>query len=86
MQIDFHKSFKKNFVKLPPKIQSKFNERYLLFCENQLNPLLHYHPLTGKLAGFYSINVTGDYRAQFYYKSAEHIIFLRIGTHSQLYG
>ena len=85
MQISFHKSFKKELAKLPKKIQKQFDERFLLFCENHLQVLLNYHELSGKLAGTYSINITGDYRAQFYYKSVQHIVFLHIGTHSQLY-
>ncbi len=85
MHIDFHKSFKKDFSKLPTKIKAHFDKRFLLFCENHLNPTLGYHELSGELTGIYSINVTGDYRAQFYYKSSDHVVFLRIGTHSQLY-
>ncbi len=85
MRIDFHKSFKNQFAKLPPKIQKQFDKRFLLFCENHLHPLLNYHELTGKLTGIYSINITGDVRAQFYYKSPDHVVFLNIGTHSKLY-
>ena len=82
----FHKSFKKEFAKLPKKIQQQFDERFLLFCENRQSPLLNYHELSGQLAGTYSLNVAGDFRAQFFYKSEEEIVFLHIGTHSQLYG
>lgn len=66
MQIDFHTSFKKEFRKLSPKNQHYFDQRFLLFCQNKNNPLLNYHELSGELAEIYSINVTGDIRAQFY--------------------
>jgi len=85
MQIDFYKSFKKQYSKLPKKIQRQFDERFLLFCENQFHSLLNYYELSGKLAGIYSINITSDVRTQFYYKSQDYIIFLNIGTHSKLY-
>lgn len=86
MQIDFHKLFKKEFVKLSSKVQKKFDERFLLFCENYSHPLLDYHELTGKMSGYFSISITGDYRAQFFYKSEGHVVFLHIGTNAQLYG
>ena len=85
MQIDFHKSFTKQFAKLPKRVQKQFDERFSLFAKNRLAPLLNYHELSGELTGTYSINVTGDIRAQFYYKTADHVVFLHIGTHSQLY-
>jgi mRNA-degrading endonuclease YafQ of YafQ-DinJ toxin-antitoxin module len=86
MHIDFHKSFKKQFAKLSKKIQKQFDERLLLFYENRFIPLLNYHELSGQLIGMYSINITSDVRAQFYYTSPDHAVFLHIGTHSQLYG
>ncbi|MFH1192383.1 MAG: hypothetical protein V1655_02815 [bacterium] len=45
---------------------------------------LNNHPLSGKLNGLRSINVSGDCRAIFEEK-LEDIIFIAIGTHSQLY-
>lgn len=85
MQIIFHKSFKKEFKKLSSKTQGQFDQRFLLFCNDHLNPILNCHELSGELAGVYSMNVTGDIRAQFYYQSSDHIIFIHIGSHSQLY-
>ena len=86
MHTDFKKSFKKQFAKLPRKVQKQFDERFLLFCNDHFNPLLNYHELSGELSGTYSIHITGDIRAQFYYKSPGHVVFLHIGTHSELYG
>jgi mRNA-degrading endonuclease YafQ of YafQ-DinJ toxin-antitoxin module len=60
--------------------------RFTNLSETPHHSLLNYHALSGKLEGTYSINVSGDYRAQFFYKSGEQLVFLHIGTHSQLYG
>ncbi len=86
MRVDFHRSFKKRFVRLPQKIRRQFDERLLLFRENRLHPLLNYHELSGVLAGIYSINITGDIRAHFSYHAPDHIVFLDIGSHSELFG
>lgn len=84
MNIFTSKKFKKMFRKCPQKIKSNFIERLKTFKKNKYNPILNNHPLTGKLKGLRSINVSGDYRAIFEEKS-EDIIFMAIGNHSQLY-
>lgn len=86
MILRFDRKFKQQYKKLPTKIQSQFDERLKLFLIDQTNPLLRLHPLRGKYAGYYSINISGDLRALFYREGNEVIIFSLIGTHSQLYG
>jgi addiction module RelE/StbE family toxin len=81
---DYHKDFKKNYAKLPPKTRDKFKERLRLFNENPHAPELNNHGLHGKYAGCRSINVTGDLRA-IYEIREERIHFLDINTHSNLY-
>ncbi len=80
-----HKSFKKNFKKLPPKIRKQFYERAELFAANKFNAILNNHSVDQAYTNCRSINVTGDYRAIFR-ENAEVAIFLDIGTHSELYG
>ena len=84
MNVFTSKKFDKMFKKCPQDIKEKFIERLKLFKDNQHNPLLNNHPLSGKLNGLRSINVSGDYRSIFEEKSDD-IIFIAIGTHSQLY-
>ena len=79
-----HKSFKKDFRKLPKKIKEQFFERAALFFENRFNPLLNNHSVDAAYPGCRSINITGDYRAIFK-EDGDIVIFLHIGTHSQLY-
>ena len=77
-------AFDKAFAKLDPDIKRAFiARRNLLFIDND-HPLLNIHKLHGRWSGFFSINVTGDYRAIF--KTEGWIaIFFDIGTHADLY-
>ncbi len=84
-RIEFHKDFRKDFKKLNPKIQRKFWERLELWQEQPTNPLLNNHALSGKLKGKFSINITGDIRAIYEERSDTIVVYLMIGSHSQLY-
>jgi len=84
----FTKSFKKQYQKAPNKIQKVFDRRLTLFVENQYDPLLKNHALSGKLRGYRSINITGDWRAIFIESRKGKqviVIFILLGTHSKLY-
>ncbi len=87
MQIFFHKKFDKRFVKLPKKIQEKFFVTLETFSQNMYDKRLNNHELKGKHRYHRSINITGDIRA--IYQGADNpihgVIFLDIGSHSELY-
>lgn len=85
MKIDYHKKFLKSFDKLPVKIKAKFHERLRVFSENQFHPLLNNHPVDAAYPGWRSINISGDYRALYEHKNEEIVVFMKIGTHSELY-
>jgi mRNA-degrading endonuclease YafQ of YafQ-DinJ toxin-antitoxin module len=85
VRVRFHKDFTKGFARLPKNIQQRFHERLELFLVDVSHPLLNVHHLRGEEWPLMSMNVTGDYRALFL-KQSKDIVFLRIGTHSQLYG
>ncbi len=85
MTILLHAKFEKKFDTLSQKVQDKFFDRVALFRENPFHPILHNHSVDHAYPGWRSINVTGDYRALF----EEHkggIVFMKIGTHPELYG
>ena len=84
MTIRYGKTFKKRYKLLPAKIRTRIDDRLRLFAENPRDPRLRLHPLKGELAGYYSINVSGDLRAVFK-KDGAAILFTLVGTHSQLY-
>lgn len=84
MRIDYHKHFKKQYKKLPSKVQEKFAERLMIFIGNPFAPELSNHALHGKYAKYRSINITGDWRA-FYEVTDIGVQFFIIDTHSNLY-
>lgn len=86
MQVVFSKKFKKQYKKLPPKLQKQTKERLELWQEQPNHPLLRLHKLEGKMNMFYSINITGDLRALYEVVDGEIYIYQLIGTHAQLYG
>ncbi len=84
MNVFISKKFEKMFQKCRQETKDRFIERLKIFKKNKYSPVLNNHLLFGKLDGLRSINISGDYRAIFEEKS-EDIIFMAIGTHSQLY-
>lgn len=85
MIISFHRDFTKSFKRMPRKTQNKFQERLIIFEEDEFNTILNNHSLTGKYKGYRSFNVTGDLRAVFR-REEERVIFVKIDFHSNLYG
>ncbi|MBI4086578.1 type II toxin-antitoxin system mRNA interferase toxin, RelE/StbE family [Candidatus Kaiserbacteria bacterium] len=85
MKIGLHRRFLKQYTKLPRNIRVQFVERKNLFIQEPFHPLLHNHSVDGVFPGCRSINITGDYRAVFRQQD-EQVLFLEIGTHSELYG
>ena len=86
MTVRFHSRFLKVFGKLPPAIQNKFLARLSLFQREPFHPLLNNHSVDAAYPRWRSMNVTGDYRALFELVSEDTIVFMKIGTHSELYG
>ena len=85
MDINYHRSFQRDFKKLTPKIKEKFYERQEVFMAENFNPVLNNHALKGAYKSCRSINITGDYRAIFTRRDNSYF-FIRIGTHDELYG
>lgn len=85
MNVRFAKSFDKQYKKLDTRIKTKVNAKIELFIANPNSPELHTHALSGKYQGYYSINITGDFRALYEYQGDALVIFGFVGTHSQLY-
>ena len=85
MIIRSHKNFKKQFDKLTKSQKEKFKERSNIFLRDEFHPILNNHALKGEYEGCRSINIGGDLRAIFK-KSSEDVVFVKIGSHSKLYG
>lgn len=84
MEIHYGPKFLKQFKKSPRNVQMAFRTRFDLFIHNKYHPLLHNHQLKGLYHTCRSISVTGDWRAVFK-EIDDDILFVAIGTHSQLY-
>lgn len=85
MIIGRHRIFKKQYQKLPRKIQKQAIERLRLFVENKFHSQLNNHALHYPYEGCRSIDISGDIRA-IYEEIPGGVLFIRIGTHSELYG
>lgn len=84
MRVEYTHHFIKELKKTPNKTQIAFRKKLELFLQNKYGPLLNNHALSGKLAGYRSINITGDWRALFQ-ENGESVCFMVIGTHGKLY-
>lgn len=85
MKFVYKREFDRSYSKLNNKIKLRFDERLTLFSKEPNCRILNLHKLNGKYDGMWSINITGDYRAIFYKQNEEIIIFINIGTHSELF-
>ena len=86
MTIRYLPKFKKQYKKLPEKMQLQFDERVKKFVVDPTLPMLKVHPLKGEYQGYWSMSVSGDIRALYTMDGDTIVIFALIGTHSQLYG
>ncbi len=86
MEARFHSRFEKQYRQYDPKRRSKVDQRLILFLKDSNHPLLRNHALSGSWSGFWSINVTGDIRALYYYVDGSTVLFTHLDTHSHLYG
>ncbi|OGG89265.1 hypothetical protein A2592_00165 [Candidatus Kaiserbacteria bacterium RIFOXYD1_FULL_42_15] len=85
MRVNRTRNFVKQYKKLPEKVRQQFRDRLALWLENSEHPVLRVHALKGELRGYWSMNISGDYRVVYYFASAEEVVLALIGTHSQLY-
>ena len=85
MRVDFGKKFHKQYKNAPLNVQKTLKEQLLLFEQDRFSPILNNYGLKGKYQGCRSINVGGDWRAIFEESLNGDVLFLLLGTHSQLY-
>ena len=85
MIIEIHEKFKKQYKKLSTNEQKNFKERLEIFKRNKFDIILNNHRLKGKHKNYNSINITGDLRAIYKVNEDSGYVFIKLGTHSQLY-
>ena len=86
MRFYYRKKFRRQYKKMPVKIQKKFDEQAALFRNDPSDRRLAIHRPQGDKKLLVSMNVTGDYRALFVWEAKRQVRFHEIGTHSELYG
>jgi addiction module RelE/StbE family toxin len=87
-RVEFSDRFERQLQDAPDEIKAVFADTLIFFALDPNHPGLRNHALTGKLAGYRSINVTEDWRAVFREEQAGErnvIKFYQIGTHKDLY-
>ncbi len=85
MDVDFTKAFNKQFEKLPLKKQGRARAAVALFLQNEDALSLRNHSLKGEWRGYRSISAGGDFRLHFKMIDQNTVLFVALGTHSQLY-
>ncbi len=88
MKIERHLSFKRSYQKRiaqNPKLSAQTILRIKLFSENPTNPALKDHSLKGRKLGLRAFSVSGDIRIVYIKISENHVLFLDIGSHNQVY-
>jgi addiction module RelE/StbE family toxin len=85
MDVYYSSAFKKQYKKLPVRMRQQFRKRLVLFWDNERSIHLRIHKLAGVYKGLWSMDVSGDTRAIFDRSFEGVIIFVAIGSHSELY-
>jgi addiction module RelE/StbE family toxin len=85
MDVDYTKTFNKQFEKLPRKKQEQARHTIALFLQDTAAPSLRNHALKGDWLGYHSISAGGNFRLHFKMVGKNTILFAAVGTHSQLY-
>lgn len=76
--------FRKQFKKCPRKIRLAAFEQLAVLERNEFDVVLNDHKLSGKCAGYRSVNVTGDIRIV-YKRVSDGFYLAAIGAHGELY-
>lgn len=85
MNVDFTRGFNKQFERLPEKPQKRVRAAIDLFLQDVTSPELRNHALKGKWLGHRSISAGGDLRLHFQVIGEDTVLFVAVGSHSQLY-
>ncbi len=85
MDVDFTKAFDKQFEKLSEKKQQRAKAAVALFLMDTTATSLRNHALKCEWLSYRSISAGGDFRLHFKVIDQNTVLFVAVGTHSQLY-
>ena len=85
LTVKLHKDFEKQLAKLPKKQRDRAIDAIDLFLDEPMEPSLRNHALKGQWLGYRSISAGGDFRLHFKMIDQNTVLFVVLGSHSQLY-
>ena len=86
MTVVLHRNFRKGLENLTSNQKKRVGEILQLFKDNPYDPQLKNHALHGKQKGLRAIYAGGDLRLVFKEENdCQRVIFVRVGTHNQVY-
>ncbi|MBI2592487.1 type II toxin-antitoxin system mRNA interferase toxin, RelE/StbE family [Candidatus Saccharibacteria bacterium] len=85
MKANFHKTFNKQFEKLQEAQRKQIKEAITLFLTDPNHHSLRNHPLKGEWRGYRSMSAGGDLRLHYRIIDDQNVLFIAVGSHSQLY-
>lgn len=81
MKILYHPRFRREYRKLPTKIQELAENQEKRFRKSPFDPRLRTHKLHGPLKDFWAFSVDHRYRVIFDFKGKDIVRFYSIGDH-----
>ena len=85
MNINTSKLFDKQYDSLRQNEKQRFKRCVRIFRANPNDLQLRNHRLKGKWLGYRSISIGGDLRIHYREIDQKSVLFVTLGTHSQLY-
>lgn len=79
------KEIKKIYQK-DKKLANRIEKQIALFEENPKHPSLRTHKLSGAMDNMWSMSITMNIRMVYVLLDQSHVIFVKIGTHDEVYG
>jgi len=89
MNAKFSPSVQKELEKIQQKdrkLANRIEKQIALFEENPKHPSLRTHKLSGTMGNMWSISITISIRMVYVFLDQSSVIFVKIGTHDEVYG
>ncbi len=89
MNAKFSLSVQKELEKIhqkDEKLANRIEKQIALFEENSKHPSLRTHKLSGAINNLWSISITTNIRMAYVLLDRNSVIFVKIGTHDEVYG
>ena len=85
MNVRVSSHFERRYKKLPKLVKKKAKKQELIFKHNPFDPRINTHKLHGGRKNEWAYSVDNSYRIVFIFLEDGAILYIDIGTHSELY-